>query len=111
MSTLENVGPSRLRIVLQKSSSVLISFVNSLFVISGDAINQYRNIARQYAYFYRLLQVGSSNRDLKRGSFNHKFLQTMTYQVQVQVFYYAMRPMTKSISNQIRTKKNKKDGM
>ncbi|GFN94514.1 histone-lysine N-methyltransferase, partial [Plakobranchus ocellatus] len=32
--------------------------------VQGDAINQYRNIARQYAYFYRLLQKNPAAKDL-----------------------------------------------
>ncbi|KAK3786270.1 hypothetical protein RRG08_002014 [Elysia crispata] len=32
--------------------------------VQGDAINQYRNIARQYAYFYRLLQKSPAVKDL-----------------------------------------------
>ncbi|GFS14344.1 histone-lysine N-methyltransferase [Elysia marginata] len=32
--------------------------------VQGDAINQYRNIARQYAYFYRLLQKSPAAKDL-----------------------------------------------
>ncbi|KAH9507193.1 Histone-lysine N-methyltransferase setd3 [Bulinus truncatus] len=32
--------------------------------VKGDAINQYRNIARQYAYFYRLLQKQQDDRNL-----------------------------------------------
>ncbi|XP_059178140.1 actin-histidine N-methyltransferase-like [Physella acuta] len=57
-----DILPSKYSLPLYWSSEHLQYLKGS--PVQGDAINQYRNIARQYAYFYRLLQKNPAANNL-----------------------------------------------